>query len=220
MKNLLLEILVFTLVLSAFLGISGVVLDSWNETTVRILLTTIIVFVSSVLGLCCSTIYEKQKLKPLSVIGISICFISCMYFILLIWSNMTRYIFDVRIIILLISLSISSAHICLLLNINSSNQLVTTLRFYTIALSIIMDLLIIIMLYLDAEIYEQIWVVLAILIVLGTLIVPVINIITKSKFDEKKRSKYQELDDLKKLLDTSAITSEEYEKEKNSILND
>ena len=76
------------------------------------------------------------------------------------------------------------------------------------------------MLYLDAEIYEQIWVVLAILIVLGTLIVPVINIITKSKFDEKKRSKYQELDDLKKLLDTSAITSEEYEKEKNSILND
>lgn len=61
MKNLLLEILVFTLVLSAFLGISGVVLDSWNETTVRILLTTIIVFVSSVLGLCCSTIYEKKN---------------------------------------------------------------------------------------------------------------------------------------------------------------
>ena len=83
----------------------------------------------------------RKKLKPLSVIGISICFISCMYFILLIWSNMTRYIFDVRIIILLISLSISSAHICMLLSLKSNNQLVTTFRFYTIALSIIMNLL-------------------------------------------------------------------------------
>ena len=98
---------------------------------------------------------------------------------------MTRYIFDVRIIILLISLSISSAHICMLLSLKSNNQLVTTLHFYTIALSIIMNLLLIIVLYLDVEIYWEIWAVLTILIVLGTLITPIVNIIAKSENKQK-----------------------------------
>ena len=184
-KKILLKILVTTLIISALLGICSIIFNSFDSITIKILLTTAAVFISSLLGLCCSTIADKPNLKVFSTIGISICFISCMYFILLIWSNMTRYIFDVRIIILLISLSISSAHICMLLSLKSNNQLVTTLRFYTIALSIIMNLLLIIVLYLDIEIYWEIWAVLTILIVLGTLITPIVNIITKSENKQK-----------------------------------
>ncbi len=226
MKKTALKILIITFIISAILGISIILLNLWNDVSVKILLTTISIFGFSIPGLACSLNYEKSKDKLIPTLGIITCFVSCIYFLLVIWGIFNykllgEFLFEFMVNCILFSASFG--HICLLLLINSSDKKVNYFKYGTISLSICMDLLILIEIYTEIELYWKIQMVIAILIVLGTIVTPLLNKLnskTEQKVESVNDNKYLKLDQLKKLLDDKAITQEEYENEKNKILND
>ena len=216
LKKIILKTLISTFVISAILGIAIIVLDLWNDLTINVLLSTIIIFGFSIPGLCCSTCYEKDNNKTISTIGITICIISCIYFLLLIWNILEFKFFDGvnwKIILAGILLSSSFGHICLLLLVDG-NKNVINLKKCTIGLSMIMDVLLLAIVLLDIEVSGKLLSILAILILLGTIILPLMNKVSNNTQEDK----YNKIEQLKKLLDDKAITEEEYEKEKNKIL--
>lgn len=155
----------------------------------------------------------------------TICFVSCIYFLLLIWEIFNFDFLDNllwKFVLTCILLSISFGHMCLLLLINSTEKIVKIFRNSTITLSTIMDLFILIEIFVETELNWKLLSILAILMVLGTIVTPLLdklNSRTNSSNSHTNDDKYLKLEQLKKLLDDNAITQEEYETEKNKILN-
>lgn len=155
----------------------------------------------------------------------TICFVSCIYFLLLIWEIFNFDFLDNllwKFVLTCILLSISFGHMCLLLLINSTEKIVKIFRNSTITLSIIMDLFLLIEIFVETELNWKLLSILAILMVLGTIVTPLLdklNSRTNSSNSHTNDDKYLKLEQLKKLLDDNAITQEEYETEKNKILN-
>lgn len=215
LKKIILKTLITTFVISAILGIMIIVLDLWNNLTINVLFSTLTIFGFSIPGLCCSTSYDKEKNKIFSKIGITTCIISCIYFLLIIWDVLEFKLFDElnwKIILSGILLSSSFGHICLLLLVDSENKNVNYLKKSTIGLSIFMDILLLMIVLFDIEVSGKLISIIAILILLGTITLPLM-----SKLNNKS-DKYSQLEQLKKLLDNNTITEEEYLKEKNKIL--
>lgn len=225
MKKIILKTLIFTFIISAVLGISIIFLDLWNDITEKILLSTVIIFGFSIPGLSCSTNYEKVKDKTFSIVGISTCFISCIYFLLLTWGFLEFDFFDElnwKLISSGILLSSSFGHISLLLLIDSKEKIVNYFKNGTTILSVIMDILLMSMIFLEVEIEWKLLAIIAILIVLGTIVSPLLNKLNNKANVAKTdlvEDKYKKLEQIKSLLDSNAITQEEYEIEKNKILN-
>ena len=155
----------------------------------------------------------------------TICFVSCIYFLLLIWEIFNFDFLDNllwKFVLTCILLSISFGHMCLLLLINSTEKIVKIFRNSTITLSTIMDLFLLIEIFVETELNWKLLSILAILMVLGTIVTPLLdklNSRTNSSNSHTNDDKYLKLEQLKKLLDDNAITQEEYETEKNKILN-
>lgn len=85
----------------------------------------------------------------------TICFASCIYFLLLIWEIFNFDFLDNllwKFVLTCILLSISFGHMCLLLLINSTEKIVKIFRNSTITLSIIMDLFLLIEIFVETEI--------------------------------------------------------------------
>lgn len=225
MKKIALKALIFTFIISAVLGISIIFLDLWNDITGKILLSTIIIFGFSIPGLSCSTNYEKAKDKIFSTIGILTCIISCIYLLLLTWEFLDFDSFDDlnwKFILSGILLSSSFGHISLLLSIDSKEKIVNYFKNGTIILSVIIDILLLLMIFLKIEIEWKLLAMIAILIVLGTIVSPLLKKLNNKtnvvKIDLME-DKYKKLEQIKSLLDSNCITQEEYKIEKNKILN-
>jgi len=220
MKKIVLKTLIFTFIISAVLGISIIFLDLWNDITGKILLSTVIIFGFSVPGLSCSTNYEKSKDKIFPMAGISTCFISCIYLLLLTWGFL-EYL-NWKFILSGILLSSSFGHISLLLLIDSKEKIVNYFKNGTIILSVIIDILLMLIIFFEIEFEWKLLAIITILIVLGTIVTPLLNKLN-NKVDVVKidlmEEKYKKIEQIKSLLDSNAITQEEYEIEKNKILN-
>lgn len=220
MKKIVLKTLISTFIISAILGILIIFLDFWNDITGKILLSTVIIFGFSIPGLCCSTTYEKESNKTFSLFGIWVCFLSCIYFLLLIWGLLNFSFIDAinwEIMSSGVILSSSCGHISLLLIINSNNKVVKYFRNGTIFLSMIMDLMLLSLIYFGVGISWKVLSATAILIVLGTIVSPLMNKLTDK--NNSKPDKYKKLEQLKKLLDNNVISEEEFANEKSKILN-
>ena len=219
MKKIVLKLLIITFIISAFLGISIIILDLWNDITSKILMSTLTIFGFSIPGLICSATYEKLNYKKLSMIGIITCFISCIYCLLLEWEIIPfidEWELSLKIILTALLFSASFGYTCLLLLMKSNKKVVNYFRNGTICLLGILDILLLLMIYFEIKISWKIIAILGILIVLGTIITPLINKLSVEKINHY--NKYDQLAQIKKLLDDDAITKEEYEEEKKKIL--
>lgn len=233
MKKIIFKILIIALTISAIFGIAIILLNLWNETTAKILATTGLIFGFSIPGLCCSSIYEKEGLKTFSIVGMVICLLSCLYYLILIWDyRLIEFLtinINLKIIPISILLSLSFGHISLLLLICSDNDTVKALRNLTIMLSGVLDIILLVGIFTENFVDWHITTILSILIALGTIVTPIVNKLIKSNNDTPTENnninninnddKYTKLAQLKQLLDSNAITEEEYNNEKNKILN-
>ena len=223
MKKIILKTLIITFIISALLGIGIVLLDIWNEVTAKILLSTVTIFSASIPGLCCSISYEKSKNKVVPLIGMIVTTISCIYFLLLVWELITinwanDFTWDFMSTCIL--LPISFGYISLMLLIDSEDNKVNVFKIGTIILSVILDILILVEIYANIIMNWKLLVILGILIALGTIVTPLMNKLSKpSVRPVEPQDKYKQLEQLKALLDSKAITEYEYEVEKNKILN-
>jgi len=184
MRKIILKLLVGTLVIGAVFGIIVIITGSWNEMTAKVLGITGTIFGFSIPGLCCSTLYEKKNLKSFSIFGMFVCFISCLYILLNILTNFELFYDNLdtqfKLILISILLSCSCGHISLICLIKSNDSLIINLKNATICLSVLIDVLWITRLLIENADIMQIDAVLAILISLGTIVVPIMNKINKS----------------------------------------
>lgn len=225
MKKIVLKTLILTFIISAVLGISIIFLDLWNDITAKILLSTVIIFGFSIPGLACSANYEKAEDKTFSIVGITTCFISCIYLLLLTWGFLEFDFFDKlnwKFILSGILVSASFGHISLLLLVDPKEKIVNYFKSGTVILSLIMDILLMIMIFFETPIKWKLLTILSILIVLGTIVTPLLNKLSNKPDvvnSDLIGDKYKKLEQIKSLLDSNAITQEEYDIEKNKILN-
>ena len=226
MKKIILKILIATFVISALLGIGIITFEIWNETTLKILLTTITLFAFSIPTLCCILCYEKKKNKIMPSIGMALSGITYLYILLLIWEVLGVEIFDginYEFITLGTILSASFGHMCLVEGIQEKTNLVKYMKIGTIIGSLFIDLMIVIQVLFDIETYTKLNMIVLILVVLGTIIIPLINKLNHvpayTNNDKNNEDKYKELERLKQLLDNNILTQQEFELEKQKILN-
>ena len=237
MKKGVLYLLIATFVIGALLGIGIIILDLWNELTLKVMLTTLTIFGFSVPALCGATLYDKSNEKVFPIITIITSIVSAIFTLLLIWEILEyNYHSGVDLydwLLELIVLSVSFGHISLLLLIGSEDNTVLMTRNGTIIVSIALDILLTLLIFVEdfeEVVIWQFYAILAILIVLGTIVTPILNkarhnpqvikkedTVIEEKSNETK-NKIHELDELKKMLDKGYILKEEYDTISNRIL--
>lgn len=201
MKKIFLKTLIWSLIISAVLSIIIIITNFESSICNKILLSTLLIFPFSITGLCCSSIYEKPKLKIFSLIGIIINIIGCLLYLGVIWdiltvclifcenqegSNIWQLLFTSTI------LSTSLAHISLLLLINSQDKIVNTIKKLTIVASAFLDLIILDIIwthFFQEEIWLKITLILIIIITLGTIVCPIWHNLTKNQKKELPKPK-------------------------------
>lgn len=229
MKKIVLITLIATFIIGALLGISMIFLDVWNEVTGNILFSTSIIFGFSIPGLACSTSYEKSKSKIFSLVGVITCVLSCLYLLALIWDILPFDLFDGltwKIVLSSFLITSSFGHLSLLLLVNSENKVVKYFKYGTIICSVLIDVLWLLLIFAEIDVDWKVYAVLAILIVLGTIVTPLMsklgnktsNVKVNDNSDDEN-DKYKKIEQLKSLLDSNALTQEEFDAEKNKILN-
>lgn len=178
-KKVFLITMIISLSISALIGIFLFLFGKFGEIEAKLLITTLTIGFYSLTGLCCSVLYERRKSIPLALSGIMISIIGFLFTILVIWGviNLKNSWKPMTIFIIL---TISFAHSSLLSLIKSEKRLVNTILLTTIIFIFIVALMLI-NLVLDeirmrnGELYYRLLGVFAILDVLGTIIIPILN---------------------------------------------
>jgi len=223
MKKTILYTLIVTFCLSALLGIGIIVLDMWNDLTSRVLLTTVTIFGFSIPALCCSAIYGKEDKKILSIIGIAVCVLSGLHILLMIWEIIPDdLLFDDSNLNLLFSgiiLSVSLGHLSLMNLIDNKDSVVNSVKMSTIGVSVILDCLLMMLIWVkdfDEVVAWQIYAIIAILIVLGTIVCPILNKARANVIQVENNNSNDEIikarKNLKELLDSGYVTQEEFDR--------
>lgn len=84
-KRLFLYLLIGSISVSAFLGVSIILFGNFGEIELRVLLTTLVVAVISILGLACGACLEAKRRKILPYAGIASSIIAGTIWIAIIW---------------------------------------------------------------------------------------------------------------------------------------
>ena len=231
MKNFLLKTLITTFVIIAILGIGIIVFEVWNEFTAKTMATLVTLFGFSVPGLCCAIGCEKAKDKSLAQIGMVMTFTCCVYMLIYVWC-LSDFSFAYNSIVnKLIYTSILTpsifAHISLMSLVVTKDIKINIWKYGTINLVAILGIMAIFNIYCDMDFDAKIVIILIILAVLGTIVTPLLYKIENNNKIEKPKEKepspflerYEEIAKLKELLDSGAITQEEFDSEKHKLLN-
>lgn len=178
-KKIFLYTIIYTLVVSAFYGIYTILTRSYGEDEAKVLLTTLTLIGYSLTGLCSSILHQRRKLIPFAVIGMLVSLIGFLFTSAVIWeyidinNNVTW-----KIILIFIIISGGMAHSSLLFLADYKKLWVRTILICTIiAISIVAQLLTFAVLFNGIIILAFAeWIgVFTILIVLGTILIPIIN---------------------------------------------
>lgn len=86
LRRLFLYLLILSVAVSAVLGIGVVSLGNFGELEVRVLMTTLTVTVTSILGLACGAYYETGRGHNLPLAGIVLSLVSAAMVFLIIWN--------------------------------------------------------------------------------------------------------------------------------------
>jgi hypothetical protein len=182
-KKIFLIIMVISLSISALIGIIIFLFGNFSDTEYKLLFTTLAIGGYSLTGMCCSVFYEKNRSAgavKIAQLGMALSILGFIYTVLVIWSlfNFDNFDNSWKILATFIILSISLAHICLLLLIASLKGFVVISVLATIISISIVALLLIWPIWVGSEpdlFYFRIVGVFAILDVLGTIVTPILN---------------------------------------------
>lgn len=113
-KKLFLTSLIVSVSLSALIGIAVVIVGSFGEFEARVLLTTLTVTASSILGLACGACYEAGRGRRLPLAGIVLSIIAAAAFFLIIWNVLDDNETYVKVTMTLMIFAIVASHLSLL----------------------------------------------------------------------------------------------------------
>lgn len=113
LKKFFLYLLIASVAVSALLGIGVILLGDFGELETKILLTTLTVTCTSILGLACGAYLETKRGKVLPLAGIVCAVFSALLWIYLVWQNIVREEYFVRTLFSVTILAVSCALVSL-----------------------------------------------------------------------------------------------------------
>ena len=113
-KRAFLYLLIASVALSAIIGIAVLIFGNFGEFETKVLLTTLTVTVTSILGLACGAYLETGRGRVIPIAGIGVAVISCVMWIFLVWHGTVNEDFYAQILMSLTLFSATCAHISLL----------------------------------------------------------------------------------------------------------
>ncbi len=115
LKKIFLYLLIASVALSALIGIGVVLFGNFGgEFEIKILLTTLTVIITSILGLACGAYFETGRGKILPLAGIGLALLSCVLWVFLVWNGTAYEQFFAKLLLSLTLVSAACSHICLL----------------------------------------------------------------------------------------------------------
>lgn len=114
LKKFFLYLLIGSVAVSALLGIGVILFGNFGELETKILLTTLTVTVTSILGLACGAYLETKRGKILPLAGISMAVAAGIFWILVIWNNSAQNDDLAKLLLSITLLAASCAHLSLL----------------------------------------------------------------------------------------------------------
>lgn len=177
LETIFLRTLIVAIAIAAFIAIGLFLFGSFGDLEIRILITTLSLGGFSLTALCSSRIYNKPQLQGFSLTGMAVSVIGFILMVVFVWE-----IWDTdwswRITADFIILSVALAHISLLLLIEPQTILINWVRNITFVCIGIVSLMLMWGIYNEfenGEFFFRILGVFAIMDVLGTILVPVLN---------------------------------------------
>lgn len=178
LRRLFLYLLIASVAVSAAMGIAVLVIGEFGELSTRVLMTTLTVTVTSILGLACGAYYESGRGRNLPLAGIFLSLVSALMVFLIIWNVLDDNSNFIKATLTVVMLAVSCSHLSLL----SIARLDRRFAWSRIAAFVFVAVLDAILLYIlwfeptsDSDLVSRIIGVLSILIASITVITPVFH---------------------------------------------
>lgn len=113
-KTLFLYALIGSIALSALIGIGVILFGNFGDLEIKVLLTTLTVTVTSILGLACGAYLETRRGKLIPLIGIVLALVSGVMWVVLVWHGTVHEDFFAKLLLSLTLGAASCSHISLL----------------------------------------------------------------------------------------------------------
>lgn len=177
LKTIFLRTLIGAIAIAAFIANGLFLFGSFGDLEIRILITTLALGGFSLTALCSSRIYSKPQLQSFSLTGMAVSVIGFILMVIFVW-ELWDTDWSWRITADFIILSVALAHISLLLLIAPQTTLINWIRNITFVCIGIVGLMLIWGIsneFENGEFFFRMLGVFAIMDVLGTILVPVLN---------------------------------------------
>ncbi|HEY8560285.1 MAG TPA: hypothetical protein VIL74_07900 [Pyrinomonadaceae bacterium] len=114
-QRFFLYLLIASVAASALIGAAVFAFGTFaGDFEIKILLTTLTVTVTSILGLACGAYLETGRGKILPLAGIALALVSCVLWIFLVWNGTVYEKFFAKLLLSLTLLAAACSHVCLL----------------------------------------------------------------------------------------------------------
>lgn len=205
LRRLFLHLLIGSVSLSALIGIGVLLFGNFGNFEVRVMMTTLTVTVTSILGLACGAYLETGRGRIMPLTGIALSIAAALMTFLIIWNVFDRYESFIKATATVTLLALCCSHLSLL----SLARLDKRFAWSRIAAFVFVWLLAVILLYLmwvepegDSDIVFRVIGILSILIAAVTITTPVFHKLSSSDDEaaeidaeiEKLRAKIEELE--------------------------
>lgn len=197
LKRLFLYLLIGSVAVSAVIGIGVILFGDFGKLEIRVLMTTLTVTVTSILGLACGAYYETRRGRYLPLAGIIFTIIAALLTFFIIWNVLDESKIFVKSATTMMILAVSASHLSLL----SIARLDRRFAWSRIAAFVLVGLLVGILLFLmwfepegESDVISRTIGVLSILIASVTVMTPVFHKLSNSvRTVEQIRTEIEEL---------------------------
>lgn len=114
LKKFFLYLLIGSVALSAVLGIGVILFGDFGDFELKILLTTLTITVTSILGLACGAYLETKRGRILPFAGIAFAVVSAVLFVYFIWDGFRNEETAIKLAMSVFVLAVSCSHLSLL----------------------------------------------------------------------------------------------------------
>lgn len=201
LKRLFLYLLIASVAVSAAMGIGVLLIGEFGELSTRVLMTTMTVTVTSILGLACGAYYESGRGRHLPLAGIVFSIVAALMTFLIIWDVLDENKTFTKATVTMMMLAVSCSHLSLL----SIARLDRRFAWSRIAAFVFVTLLNAILLFIlwfepesQGDIVSRVIGVLSILIASITVMTPVFHKLSSTNVQVSDLD--AEIEDLKKKL--------------------
>lgn len=195
-KRAFLYLLIASVALSAIIGIAVLIFGNFGEFETKVLLTTLTVTVTSILGLACGAYLETGRGRVIPIAGIVVAVISCVMWIFLVWHGTVNEDFYAQILMSLTLFSATCAHISLLSLAILDSRFIWS-RYAFIAADSVLTAYLLFLIWndkwIDNDITPRVIGVLSIVVAALTLVTPIFHKLSSSQSIEEIDSEIESL---------------------------